>query len=452
MAAQLGRSRPGWALEALTTLADPATLASLDTAVGYLDALASAYPDLAAPGPLAGARDGCRGDARAGSQRTRRRTRHRRSTRRRSRPLLADGAAPAGELRGGRHGLRGRPDDLFLPARRPASDATTAWLLGTRRSADGSRLAPDRGHDRRAVQPGGVRHGATAPGCRSRGRRGRRGGDGPRVPIAAATVSGPTAESADVQAVIGEDFRRVGAITVLGILVVLALLLRSLVAPLYLVGTVLLSYATTLGLATILVPGRPGPSRRGLLHPADRVRAAGRARLRLQHLPDEPDPGGERRAPTCAPASPSRPRVPGTVITSAGIILAGTFLALVVAPLQILVQVGLAVAIGVLIDTFVVRSLLIPALTALIGERAWWPSRRRGALSELNRADRLRIRTPPVVRGAYAATVMGLPRDLRRDFMRKVMRPLVRSYGDSSMRTRSPGRIRMKFLRSLPPR
>ena len=67
----------------------------------------------------------------------------------------------------------------------------------------------------------------------------------------------------------------------------------------------------------------------------------------------------------------------GTVITSAGIILAGTFAALTVAPLQVLQQVGLTVAIGVLIDTFIVRSLLIPALTALIGERAWWPSVRR---------------------------------------------------------------------------
>jgi putative drug exporter of the RND superfamily len=65
----------------------------------------------------------------------------------------------------------------------------------------------------------------------------------------------------------------------------------------------------------------------------------------------------------------------GTVITSAGLILAGTFAALVVAPLQVLQQVGLSVALGVLIDTLIVRSLLIPALTALIGEWVWWPSR-----------------------------------------------------------------------------
>jgi RND superfamily putative drug exporter len=67
----------------------------------------------------------------------------------------------------------------------------------------------------------------------------------------------------------------------------------------------------------------------------------------------------------------------GTVITSAGLILAGTFGALVSSPLQLLFQVGLAVALGVLIDTFVVRSLLVPALTAYIGERAWWPFHRR---------------------------------------------------------------------------
>ena len=67
----------------------------------------------------------------------------------------------------------------------------------------------------------------------------------------------------------------------------------------------------------------------------------------------------------------------GTVITSAGLILAGTFGALVTSPLQLLFQVGLAVGLGVLIDTFVVRSLLVPALTAFIGERAWWPFHRR---------------------------------------------------------------------------
>jgi RND superfamily putative drug exporter len=67
--------------------------------------------------------------------------------------------------------------------------------------------------------------------------------------------------------------------------------------------------------------------------------------------------------------------VTGGVITSAGIVLAATFLVLGVLPLVFLREVGFAVAIGVLLDTFVVRSLLVPALSYDIGRRIWWPSR-----------------------------------------------------------------------------
>ena len=67
------------------------------------------------------------------------------------------------------------------------------------------------------------------------------------------------------------------------------------------------------------------------------------------------------------------------VVTSAGIILAGTFGSLMTAPLLILFQVGFAVALGVLIDTLIVRSILVPALAAGFGEWSWWPSRRHGA-------------------------------------------------------------------------
>jgi RND superfamily putative drug exporter len=63
----------------------------------------------------------------------------------------------------------------------------------------------------------------------------------------------------------------------------------------------------------------------------------------------------------------------GAVITSAGVILAGTFLAMIASPLTILFQVGVMVAFGVLVDTFIVRSLLVPAITTLLGDAAWWP-------------------------------------------------------------------------------
>ncbi|MFM8762550.1 MAG: MMPL family transporter, partial [Solirubrobacterales bacterium] len=67
--------------------------------------------------------------------------------------------------------------------------------------------------------------------------------------------------------------------------------------------------------------------------------------------------------------------VTGGVITSAGIVLAGTFAVLGVLPLAFLTQIGFAVAVGVLIDTFIVRSTLVPALVLEIGRKIWWPSK-----------------------------------------------------------------------------
>jgi RND superfamily putative drug exporter len=66
----------------------------------------------------------------------------------------------------------------------------------------------------------------------------------------------------------------------------------------------------------------------------------------------------------------------GEVITSAGLILAGTFAALMAAPLTSLVQMGFAIAAGIALDTFVVRTFVVPATTVLLGRRAWWPSAR----------------------------------------------------------------------------
>ncbi|MNI17733.1 Membrane transport protein mmpL8 [compost metagenome] len=65
----------------------------------------------------------------------------------------------------------------------------------------------------------------------------------------------------------------------------------------------------------------------------------------------------------------------GGVITSAGLILAGTFAVLATLPIQVLVQFGIITAIGVLLDTFVVRPFLVPAITMLLGKWAFWPGR-----------------------------------------------------------------------------
>jgi RND superfamily putative drug exporter len=67
----------------------------------------------------------------------------------------------------------------------------------------------------------------------------------------------------------------------------------------------------------------------------------------------------------------------GRVITSAGLILAGTFGVLVFAPMPNLRQIGFAISFGIILDTFIVRTLLVPSATVLLGERVWWPRKRK---------------------------------------------------------------------------
>ncbi len=185
-------------------------------------------------------------------------------------------------------------------------------------------------------------------------------------------VGGPTAEFTDIQTTISEDFQRVAVITIGGILVVLVLLLRAIVAPIYLVLTVLLSYLATLGLSTLIFQrwlGQPGLNYFIPIIVFVLLVALGSDYniFLMARVREESAAHGLRDGIRRASART------GTVITSAGIILAGTFGALGTAPLQMLVQVGVTVGLGVLIDTFLVRSILVPALTARIGEVAWWP-------------------------------------------------------------------------------
>jgi RND superfamily putative drug exporter len=189
-------------------------------------------------------------------------------------------------------------------------------------------------------------------------------------------VGGASAEFADVQDTISSDFLRVALITILGILVVLILLLRALVAPIYLVLTVLLSYVTSLSLSTLIlryVFGQAGINYFIPLMVFVLLVALGSDYniFLMSRVREESSTRDLRSGIRVASART------GTVITSAGLILAGTFGAMVSSPLQLLFQVGLMVGLGVLIDTFVVRSLLVPAITATIGERAWWPFHRR---------------------------------------------------------------------------
>lgn len=192
-----------------------------------------------------------------------------------------------------------------------------------------------------------------------------------------AVIGGATAELADVQQVIDEDFNLIMVVLLVSIFIVLALLLRSLVSPLYLLGTVMLSYGTTLGIVTWLYNGVLGHDGLNYIVPiillvllvalgSDyNIFLTSRIREEWQINPSKE---GIRVAATTT----------GGIITACGIILAGTFAALTSAPIQTLSQVGAALAIGILVDTFLVRALLVPAIAAMLGRWNWWPMRHVG--------------------------------------------------------------------------
>jgi len=150
----------------------------------------------------------------------------------------------------------------------------------------------------------------------------------------------------------------------------------ALAAPLYLMATVVLSFAGSLGLATFLFSrlGTEGVAFNLTLLSFLFLVALGVDYniFLMTRVREEVAVHGTREGTLRALVTT------GGVVTGAGLILAGTFATLTLLPLEELIQIGATVAIGVLIDTFIVRALLIPAITYRLGERAWWPARRVG--------------------------------------------------------------------------
>jgi RND superfamily putative drug exporter len=202
-----------------------------------------------------------------------------------------------------------------------------------------------------------------------------------RARIAAAAPPGVTAKMGagsalrlDYKDAASSDQTTVIPLVLLVIGLTLIVLLRALVAPLYLLATVLVSFFATLGISLVVfdkVFGEPA------VDPAypffafvflvalgvdyniflmDRVREEAR-----RHGTRE----GALRALIAT----------GPVITSAGLILAGTFAVLMTLPLDILLELGFTVALGVLLDTFLVRTLMVPSIVKLVGDASWWPAR-----------------------------------------------------------------------------
>ncbi|HXT36150.1 MAG TPA: MMPL family transporter, partial [Chloroflexota bacterium] len=193
-------------------------------------------------------------------------------------------------------------------------------------------------------------------------------------PGATVLVGGETAIARDTNDAANRDLNVIAPVLLLVILIILSLLLRSLVAPLYLILTVVLSFLASLGISVYAFRylfGFAGiesdiPTFVFLFLVALGVdyNIFLMSRVREESLTHGTEQGMLRGLAAT-----------GGIITSAGLILAGTFSVLTVLPLKQLVEIGFAVAFGILLDTVVVRSILVPALVFIMGERSWWPSR-----------------------------------------------------------------------------
>jgi RND superfamily putative drug exporter len=205
-------------------------------------------------------------------------------------------------------------------------------------------------------------------------------------------VGGEAPALYDISSISNSDLQRVIPIAILAIGVLLAIVLRSLVAPLYLIASVGISYLAALGLS-VLVFIKLGNSG-GLvffmpflmfifllaLGEDYNILMMTRIREEARNLPLR---GAVARALSAT----------GSTITSAGLVLAGSFLVLTVVAgrgssgSQVR-DIGLGLALGILMDTFLVRTLLVPSTVVLLGRWNWWPSRMSGPQPPPGPADR----------------------------------------------------------------
>nr|WP_207619886.1 MMPL family transporter [Nocardioides sp. IC4_145] len=188
-----------------------------------------------------------------------------------------------------------------------------------------------------------------------------------------AFVGGTPGIFADLQDAMVRDYTVVFPVAALVIMLILALLLRSLVAPLYLMAAVGLSFAATLGATVIVFQHLGGESGLIFMLPIYIylfVTALGTDYniLMIARLREEAREGKDPRA-----AAAEALKHAGPTIAAAGVILAGTFASLMLSGNSLMMSMGFALSFGIIIAAFVMSMFFTPALTALIGHAAWWP-------------------------------------------------------------------------------
>lgn len=191
---------------------------------------------------------------------------------------------------------------------------------------------------------------------------------------ATALVGGTSAVFYDVDVASTRDRNVIIPIVLVLIALILGLLLRSILAAVVLLATVILSFVATLGASAIVfnhIFNFPGADTSYPLFAFVFLVALGIDYniFLMTRVREEAIRLGDTRAAVTKGVT-----VTGGVITSAGVVLAATFTVLGLLPLVALAEIAFAVAFGVLLDTLVVRSLLVPALVHIIGKKIWWPS------------------------------------------------------------------------------
>ncbi|WP_307831365.1 MMPL family transporter [Nucisporomicrobium flavum] len=191
---------------------------------------------------------------------------------------------------------------------------------------------------------------------------------------AEAIVGGPGAEHMDTDTTTSRDERIVIPLVLAVVVLILGLLLRAIVAPIMLIGTVIVSFAAAFGGSMLVFDHLLGfkgiDNAVPVLAFLFLVALGVDYNIFLMHRAREESLAHGTRSGILSSLSAT-----GGVITSAGVVLAATFAVLATLPLVVLVELGFLVAFGVLLDALLVRSILVPALTLLLGRSVWWPSR-----------------------------------------------------------------------------
>ncbi len=184
-------------------------------------------------------------------------------------------------------------------------------------------------------------------------------------------ASGLAAGFRDLHHLIVEDFVLIAAVALLFIFIILAWLLGGLIAPLYLIVTIVISYMSALGLAVLVWQGLLGIDVYWAVPPVSfvaLVAVGSDYNLLFMSRIHANSTLGIRSGIVKAF------RATGGVISIAGVIFAVTMLAMLASPVYTIAQIGFTIGAGLLIDTFIVRTLTVPAVAALLGARIWWPS------------------------------------------------------------------------------